>query len=80
MLREKLSEGGVSDSEKYFLIHNDLMDAERRWAAANNVPFVDAIRAMDDNRQYLIDHMHLNSEGNRIVARALSEKILAITR
>ena len=56
------------------------MAAERQWVKANNVPFVDVIDVMDTNRQYLIDWMHLNGQGNRIVATALSEKIIAITR
>ncbi len=77
LLRQKLSTaGGVFALEKYFLIHNDLMAAERQWAAINRVPFVDVIGAMDPNRQHLIDWMHLNAQGNRIVANALSERIL----
>jgi hypothetical protein len=80
LLREQLSSTGVLDLEKYFLIHSDLMDAERQWVGANNVPFVDVIGAMDNNRQYLIDWMHLNAQGNRVVATALSNKVIAITR
>jgi len=77
LLRGKLStNGGVFALEKYFLIHNGLMDAERQWARTNNVSFVDVIGAMNPNRQCLIDWMHLNDEGNRIVAAALGDKII----
>jgi len=77
LLREKLSTAGaVFALEKYFLIHNDLMDAERQWATTNGVPFVDVIGAMDSNRQCLIDWMHLNAQGNQIVASALADKII----
>lgn len=78
LLRNKLSTtGAVLVMEKYFLIHSDLMDAEREWARTNNVPFVDVIDTMDRNRQCLIDYMHLNAQGNQIVAKALSDRILA---
>jgi lysophospholipase L1-like esterase len=80
LLREKLSTTGVLELEKHFLIHGDLMEGERQWVKANDVPFVDVIGAMDSNRQYLIDWMHLNAQGNRIVATALSDKIAGIRR
>lgn len=77
LVRAKLATaGGVLALEKFFLIHNDLMNAERQWAETNNVPLVDVIGAMDRNRDCLIDWMHLNAEGNRIVASALSKKII----
>jgi hypothetical protein len=77
LVREKLfAAGGVLALGKYFLIHNSLMDAERQWAKTNGVPFADVIGAMDPNRQCLIDWMHLNAQGNQIVAAALAEKII----
>ena len=72
--------GGVYDLEKSLLIHNDLMAAERLWAKSNDVPLVDVIEAMNANRQYLIDWMHLSAQGNLVVAATLSEKILALTQ
>lgn len=77
LVRKKLAaEGGVQALEKYFLIHNDMTEAERQWAKSNNVPLADVIGAMDANRQYLIDWMHLNEQATPIVAAALSDKII----
>lgn len=81
LLREKLSTAGaVFALEKSFLIHSDLMNAERQWAEANSIPFVDVIGAMDLNRYCLIDWIHLNAQGNRIVASALSDKIIHMSQ
>jgi GDSL-like Lipase/Acylhydrolase family len=59
-----------------FLLHKELMDAERQWAMTNDVQYADVIGAMDLNRQYLVTWVHLNAAGNRIVAAVLSSEIL----
>jgi hypothetical protein len=71
-----VASGGVLALEKYFLIHNDLMNAERRWAETNRIQFVDVIAAMDSDRHCLVDWMHLNAQGNRLVASAIGKKII----
>ena len=62
--------------EGYFLIHGELMDAERQWALANKVPYADVISAMNSDRQDLVTWVHLNAAGNRIVASTLADVIL----
>jgi hypothetical protein len=47
------------------------------WCETNAVPYVDAIAALDERRDCLVSWVHLNPEGNGIVAEALSQEILA---
>jgi lysophospholipase L1-like esterase len=76
-LREKLAKNGhLTAGEVYFLMHKELMDAEREWASMNGVPYADVIDAMDLNRQYLVTWVHLNAAGNRVVASVLAREIL----
>jgi len=76
LLSNKLAtNGGVFALEKYFLIHHELMSAEKHWAKTNGVAFVDVVGAMDRDRQCLIDWMHLNATGNQIVASAFCAAI-----
>jgi hypothetical protein len=46
------------------------------WCGANHVPFVDVIAAMDERRDCLVSWVHLDAQGNRIVAGALAREIL----
>jgi GDSL-like Lipase/Acylhydrolase family len=66
----------ISEFEYSFLIHQQLMRDEKQWAEAHDVPFVDVIGALDQNRDDLLSWVHLNAEANRIVAAKLSEPIL----
>jgi lysophospholipase L1-like esterase len=76
MVRAKLREGKkLTANELYFLTHSALMDAERDWAAMNRVPFVDVIRALDQDRDVLVSWVHLTPKGNRMIAAALAEEI-----
>jgi hypothetical protein len=59
-----------------FLLHKDLMDAERQWATRNETPYADVISAMDLNRHHLVSWVHLNARGNRLIASVLSRRIL----
>jgi lysophospholipase L1-like esterase len=77
LVREKLAaRGSVTTVEAFFLIHRELMEAQRKWAVSKNIPYVDVISAMDLNRQYLVSWVHLNAKGNEIVASAFSRAIL----
>jgi len=77
IVRKKLSETGrLNGRDVAFLMHKELMDAEREWAIAANIPYVDVIDAMDLSRQNLVSWVHLNAAGNRIVASAIAKEIL----
>ena len=61
--------------EKHFLIHAAIMSNLRNWAASNNVPFVDIIKALDGSRNDLLSWVHLNSHANGIIAREFASEI-----
>ncbi len=67
----------ITAQELYFLTHNVLMNDLREWSKVNNVPYVDAIAALDQRRDCLVSWVHLDPEGNRIVAEAIAKAILA---
>ncbi|RMD59047.1 hypothetical protein D6833_12075, partial [Candidatus Parcubacteria bacterium] len=79
MLEEKLQrDGTLNYREAVMLTHTRLMDALRKWATEENVPLVDGIRALDQRRDTLVSRVHLSPEGNRILAHAIAEQILAM--
>ncbi|MFQ5510413.1 MAG: SGNH/GDSL hydrolase family protein [Candidatus Krumholzibacteriia bacterium] len=65
----------ITNRELYFLTHNVLMRDLEAWAAARGVPYADVIGAMDQRRDCLVSWVHLNPEGNRMVARAFATAI-----
>lgn len=77
VVRQKLSAGNrVTGRSIAFMLHKELMDAERQWVAAKGIPYADVIDAMDLSRQNLVTWVHLNAAGNQIVASVLSNTIL----
>jgi hypothetical protein len=77
MLKNKLAkEGELSRVEVIFLTHAIIMEDLKDWALANNVPFVDVIKATDQDRDTLLSSVHVNPRGNKIIAAAFAEEIL----
>jgi lysophospholipase L1-like esterase len=68
------------DKARVFLIHARLMRDLRAWASAHEVPFVDAIAALDSHRGEIFSWIHLTPAGNRALAEALAPAILKETR
>jgi len=66
----------ITDRELYFLTHMNIMKREVEWVQANNVPFVDIIRALDQHRDVLLSWVHLSPEGNHLVAEAFTSAIM----
>jgi hypothetical protein len=66
----------ITDYEYSFLIHQRLMQDLKHWAEQHDVPFVDVIGALDQNRDYLLSWVHLHPAANRVVAAKFSEPIL----
>jgi len=58
------------------LTHSLLMRDVRNWAKAESLPMIDFIRIMNNDRHQLISWVHLTPEGNGMLARAISSKIL----
>jgi hypothetical protein len=76
LVERKLAEQGfLTTKELNFLAHRDLMRDLRVWAASNEVPFVDIIAALDSRRDVLVSWVHLNAEGNRMIAQSFVDAI-----
>ena len=73
--RKLESEGFVDTKELNFLTHRILMLDLAAWTSANQVPFVDIIAALDARRDVLVSWVHLNAEGNRLIADELAREI-----
>ena len=54
-----------------------LMEGLKNWVMKNDVLFVDGIKVLDYDRETLSSWVHLNPKGNRILAKAFTEKILS---
>ena len=75
-VRDKLNRGHeITQSELYFLVHDSIMRDVVAWSAREDVLLADVRRELDERRDTLLSWVHLNPEGNRIIASALSEII-----
>ena len=76
-VKAKLEDTGeLTLNELYFLVHADLMTEVRSWIEANDVPWVDVIAALDDDRSVVRTWVHPDARGNRKIAEAFSDQIL----
>ena len=66
-------------SEVSFLVHAAMMDALRDWTERGGVSRVDAIEALDGDRLELLGGADLSPRGNRLLAEAIAEEVLALT-
>ena len=69
----------LSKLEVAFLYHAKLNERIREWAGENDVTYIDTIAALDGRRDVLMSWVHLDREGNTIIAEALSGPILEKT-
>lgn len=80
LVAQKLErDGWVSKKELGFLTHAALMQDEARWAREQQIPFVDALGALDLQRDQVVSWVHLSHEANRVVAELLAEEMLTRT-
>jgi hypothetical protein len=77
-MRERIAGEGLARREFQFLMHDPLMRGLRGWAVSNDVPLVDVISELDDDRSVLLTYVHLSAEGNRRVAGAFAREILGL--
>ncbi len=61
-----------------FVTHAILMNNLKEWASVNDIYFVDVIPVMDQERDSLVTHVHLDANGNRVVAQKLAQKISSL--
>jgi hypothetical protein len=77
-VREKLVNlNAVTHQEKTLLAHKVLMDELREWANSKQVPLLDVIDLLDNDRDVLLSWVHLNPRGNRMIAEALADAVAA---
>ena len=57
------------------LVHARAMAELRAWAAREDVPLADVIRALDGDRDLMVNWVHLTGQANAIVARELARVI-----
>ena len=69
----------ISGYEFNFLIHDRLMRDLEAWAHQNNLPYIDFIELLDQNRNLLVSWVHLHPEGNKLLANAIADKILNLS-
>lgn len=74
--KRALEEPVLSKLEISFLAHARLNEQLREWTRKNGVDYVDTIAALDSRRDVLMSWVHLNAEGNRLIAEALAPSIL----
>jgi hypothetical protein len=66
----------ISGYEFNFLIHARLMQDLERWAHDNQLPFVNIIGLLDQERHHLVSWVHLDAYANGLVADALADEII----
>lgn len=76
--RARLDSGEDLDGPNVtLLIHAALLDALDDIAAAHDLPVVDNVRLVDENKSRLLTYVHLSEEGNNALAEALAKTIIA---
>ncbi len=76
MVRDKLNTtGAITSRELYFLTHGVVNTALENWAITYRVPFLDAVKLLDRDRDVLVSYVHLSPRGNRMIADALAQEI-----
>jgi hypothetical protein len=60
---------------RVMLVHAHAMAELRAWAARESVPLADVIRALDGDRDLMVNWVHLTGAANAIVARELARVI-----
>ena len=69
----------ISGYEFNFLIHGRLMQDLEKWAHDKNLPFVDVIKLLDQDRHHLVSWVHLDAYANSKIADVLAAQILQRT-
>ncbi|MEW6658028.1 MAG: hypothetical protein AB1424_05165 [Thermodesulfobacteriota bacterium] len=76
LIKQKLNHQKGTKNDIYFLVHDRMMDDLQKWARENGALLIDGMGPIDAHREYLASWVHLNPEGNRILAEAIARDIL----
>ena len=80
LVKEKLArEGSVTRRERDLYAHNLLMQDLRQWATTNEVPLVDVIKILDQERDVLLNWVHLSRRGNQVIAASFAREVASRT-
>ncbi|MFQ5697749.1 MAG: SGNH/GDSL hydrolase family protein, partial [Myxococcota bacterium] len=75
LVHERFARGeDVGYRGRLFLIHHKIMGDLRDWVGQRHALFIDGIAALDPRRDTLTSWVHLDAEGNRILARAIADR------
>jgi len=70
------SDKPITRYEAMLLIHDHIQNELRNWAYKESLPLVDTLKHLDQDRHHLLTWVHLDREGNAIIAGALADAIL----
>ena len=79
ILARLLQSEQMNSSELKLLIHAVLMKYLAEFAKSKQLPFVDVIARLDQDRDVMVSWVHLSPRGNRMVAEAFADEILKHT-
>jgi lysophospholipase L1-like esterase len=80
LVMQKLArEGSVTRRERDLYAHSLLMRDLRHWATTNEIPLVDIIKILDQERDVLWNWVHLSRRGNQVIAASFAREILSQT-
>jgi lysophospholipase L1-like esterase len=80
LVTQKLArEGAVTRRERDLYAHSLLMHDLRHWATTNEVPLVDVIEILDQERDVLWNWVHLSRRGNQVIAASFARAIVSRT-
>jgi hypothetical protein len=77
LVQNTLKEKGRLDRRAaQFLVHARLMAGLRQWVERNDVPFVDVIQALNEDRGVIVSWVHPSPRGNQMIARQFADAIM----
>jgi hypothetical protein len=77
LVQNTLNETGKLDRRAaHFLVHARLMAGLRQWAEQSDVPLVDVIQALNQDRNVILSWVHVSPRGNTIIARLFADAIM----
>ncbi|MGC4098624.1 MAG: SGNH/GDSL hydrolase family protein [Nitrospira sp.] len=75
IIQDKLArEGAIKTRELHLLTHSMLTTDLEKWAASNQVPFVNVQKVLDQDRDVLLSWVHLSPRGNRHDCQCLNRR------
>ena len=75
-IKNRIERGeSISGYEFNFLIHQWLMNDLENWSLDHDLPFVDIIKLLDNERDHLLSYVHLDAYANSLIANSFATEI-----